>query len=90
MRTSGVVIGVSQTFEYMKRMQDRIIDFIVTHSGITGEGYKNLMLDTDQIANDVGTVLFGKNAVECGLIDNVGTLREALDCLYELILEGNR
>ncbi len=85
MRTSGVVIGVSQTFEYMQRMQDRIIDFIVRNSGISYDGYKNLMLTTDQIANDVGTVLFGEKAVECGLIDRVGTLSEALDALYELI-----
>lgn len=85
MRTNGVVIGVSQTFEYMKRMQDRIIDFIVRHSQMEYDVYKNMMLTTDQIANDVGTVLFGEKAVECGLIDRVGTLRDALDNLYGLI-----
>ncbi len=85
MRTNGEVIGVSQTFEYMKRMQDRIIDFIVHHSGISYDGYKNMMLTTDEIANDVGSVLFGERAVECGLIDRVGTLSDALDTLYELI-----
>lgn len=85
MRTTGVVIGVSQTFEYMKRMQDRIIDFIVHHSKIKYDDYKNMMLTTDEIANDVGSVLFGEKAVECGLIDRVGTLHEAIDSLYGLI-----
>ena len=85
MRTTGVVIGVSQTFQYMMRMQDRIIDFIDRHSKIGFEEYKRLMLATDEIANDVGTVLFGEKAVECGLIDNVGTLSDALLSLYDLI-----
>lgn len=85
MRTNGMVIGVSQSFEYMKRMQNCITDFVVEHSNITEEKYKELMLATDRIANDVGTVLFGKNAVDCGLIDYVGTLRDALDSLGELI-----
>lgn len=85
MRTNGEVIGVSQSFEYMKRMQDRIIDFIVRNSRISAEEYKKLMLTTDEIANDVGSVLFGKKAVECGLIDHVGSLSDALDCLYEKI-----
>lgn len=87
MRTSGVVIGVSQSFEYMKKMQNSITEFVERNSKITAEEYKKLMLATDQIANDVGTVLFGKNAVECGLIDKVGTLRDALDCLYGLIAQ---
>lgn len=85
MRTNGVVIGVSQSFEYMKRMQDRITEFIVGHSNIDCETFKKLMLTTDEIANDVGSVLFGEKAVECGLIDRVGTLSEAMDTLYELI-----
>lgn len=85
MRTNGVVIGVSQSFEYMKRMQDRITEFIVTHSNIEYEAYKKLMLTTDEIANDVGSVLFGEKAVECGVIDRVGTLSDAMDTLYGLI-----
>lgn len=85
MRTNGVVIGVSQSFEYMKRMQDRIIDFIVRNSKIEYEAYKKLMLTTDEIANDVGSVLFGEKAVECGVIDRVGTLSDAMDTLYGLI-----
>lgn len=90
MRTNGVVIGVSQTFEYMKRMQDRIIDFIVRNSAIDADGYKSLMLATDRIANDVGTVLFGEKAVECGLIDRCGTLSDALGALYDLISERKK
>ncbi len=85
MRTSGTVIGVEQTFEYMKRMQDRIIEFIVRHSKVEYDTYKNMMLTTDQIANDVGTVLFGEKAVECGLIDKTGTLCDAMNVLYGLI-----
>ncbi len=85
MRTNGVVIGVSQSFEYMKRMQDRIIDFIVRNSEITYDAYKELMLTTDEIANDVGSVLFGEKAVECGVIDRVGALSDAMDTLYGLI-----
>jgi ATP-dependent protease ClpP protease subunit len=85
MRTNGLVIGVSQSFEYMKRMQSCITDFVVRNSKISEDEYKKLMLETDQIANDVGTVLFGEKAVECGLMDRVGSLRDALDCLYQLI-----
>ena len=85
MRTNGVVIGVSQSFEYMKRMQDRITDFIVRNSKIDNETYKKLMLTTDEIANDVGSVLFGEKAVEYGVIDRVGSLSEAMDALYSLI-----
>ncbi len=87
MRTNGTVIGVEQTFEYMKRMQDRIIDFIVRNSGVEYDTYKNMMLTTDQIANDVGTVLFGEKAVECGLIDKTGSLSDAMNTLYKLIGE---
>lgn len=85
MRTNGVVIGVSQSFDYMMRMQDRIIDFIVRNSKIDYETYKKLMLTTDEIANDVGSILFGEKAVECGVIDRVGSLSDAMDTLYGLI-----
>ncbi len=85
MRTTGMVIGVEQAFRYMEKMQDRIIEFIVRNSGISYDSYKNMMLTTDEIANDVGSILFGEKAVECGLIDRVGTLSEALDTLYDLI-----
>lgn len=84
-RLNGVIIGVMQTFEHFRRMENGIMDFIVANSNITAEKYKQLMLATDQIANDVGTVLFGESAVECGLINEVGGLRNALEKLYELI-----
>lgn len=87
MRINGVVIGVSQTFKYLSKMQDRIIEFIVRNSRIEYDKFKQLMLSTDEIANDVGTVLFGEQAVECGLIDSVGGIKEALASLYELIAE---
>lgn len=85
MRITGVVIGVMQTFQYLTKMQDRIIDFIVRNSRIDYDTFKKLMLTTDEIANDVGSVLFGEQAVECGLIDAVGSLSDALDALYGLI-----
>lgn len=85
MRISGVVIGVMQTFRYLTKMQDRIIDFIVRNSRIEYDTFKKLMLTTDEIANDVGSVLFGEQAVECGLIDSVGGLQDALNALYDMI-----
>ncbi|HIT84651.1 MAG TPA: ATP-dependent Clp protease proteolytic subunit [Candidatus Ornithomonoglobus intestinigallinarum] len=84
-RTSGLVIGVIQTFKYFEKMQERIIDFVVGNSKISRGEFKRLMLTTDDIANDVGTVLFAKHAVECGLIDSMGGLSDALAKMYELI-----
>ena len=85
LRINGLVIGVMQTFDYFRKMQNRITDFITNHSKIQKADLHRLMLDTDEMANDVGTILFGKNAVECGLIDSIGTLSDALEKLYELI-----
>jgi len=85
LRMSGVVIGVMQTFQYFERMQERIIDFVVNNSKVSHDSFKRLMLATDEIANDVGTILFAKQAVECGLIDSMGGLSHALGKLYELI-----
>ncbi len=85
MRINGVVIGVTQTFRYLSKMQDRIIDFIVRNSKTDYDTFRKMMLATDEIANDVGTVLFGEQAVECGLIDSVGGLSDALSALYSLI-----
>ena len=82
-RTTGTVICVPQSFDYLKRMQDRIIEFIVGHSGVREEYIRGLMLKTDQLANDVGSVLDGFQAVECGLIDSVGGLSDALAWLRE-------
>ena len=87
LRMSGVVIGVMQTFQYFQRMQDRIIEFVVSNSNITYECFKELMLTTDEIANDVGSILFAEKAVECGLINSIGGLSDALEKMYELIAE---
>ena len=84
-RMNGFVIGVSQTFEYFKKMQERINEFIVRTSNIKQETLEKFMLQTDDLLNDVGTMLIGKQAVDCGLIDEVGGIHEALDKLNELI-----
>ncbi|AGF55122.1 MULTISPECIES: ClpP family protease [Clostridium] len=84
-RMNGFVIGVSQTFEYFKKMQERINDFIVRTSKIKLETLQEFMLKTNDLLNDVGTMLVGKQAVDCGLIDEVGGVHEALDKLNELI-----
>lgn len=84
-RMNGMVIGVAQTFEYFERIQERILNFIVSHSKIEKEKLKNLMLNTTQLAKDVGSILVGKEAVDNGLIDEVGGIKEALDKLYEMI-----
>ena len=84
-RMSGVVIGVMQTFQYFEKMQDRITDFVVNNSNISRQEYRKLMLTTDDLANDAGTVLFAGRAVSCGLIDSMGGLSDALEKIYELI-----
>lgn len=84
-RTSGLVINVPQTFEYFSRMQERVVQFVVKNSGITKEKLEELMFKTGEIANDVGSVLFGKDAVSCGLIDSLGGLSDCMECLYEMI-----
>ena len=85
LRMNGVVIGVMQTFQYFQNMQDRIIDFVVSNSNISYDKFKQLMFTTDEIANDVGSILFAKKAVEYGLINEMGGLKDALEKMYELI-----
>ena len=84
-RLNGMVIGVPQTYEYFDKMQERVVQFVCKKSKITPEKFKELMLKTGELANDVGTVLFGEEATKIGLIDSIGGLSEALDKLYELI-----
>jgi ATP-dependent protease ClpP protease subunit len=86
-RMSGLVIGVPQTFEYFDRMQERVVQFVTRNSNISREKFKELMLKTGELANDVGTVLFGIDAVENGLIDELGGVSDALKKLYEMIKE---
>ncbi|SEF46172.1 ATP-dependent protease ClpP, protease subunit [Caloramator fervidus] len=84
-RMNGLVIGVPQTFEYFSKMQDRILSFIVRNSKITKERLMEMMLQTDELLNDTGTILIGKQAVEEGLIDEVGGISQAIKKLREMI-----
>lgn len=84
-RMNGFVIGVAQTFNYFKKMQERINNFIVRTSHIDKETLEQMMLRSDELLNDVGTILIGNQAVECGLIDEVGGITQALNKLNELI-----
>ena len=84
MRTTGLVVGVPQTFFYFSKMQDRIIDFISSHSKISKEKLEELMMATDQIATDVGSIIDGKEAVKLGLIDEIGGLSDALEALRKM------
>lgn len=87
-RISGTVIGAPQTYRSFQDMQDRIVSFICTHSRIREDRLRELMMRPDQMANDVGTVIEGREAVELGLIDRVGGLDAALDCLRKMIREN--
>ncbi len=87
-RISGTVIGVPQTYYYFERMQDRIIEFVRTHSNMTEEAFRSLLMRTDQIATDVGSIVDGQEAVKLGLIDHVGGLSDALGELRTMIKEN--
>lgn len=80
-RINGLVIGAPQTYEYLAGMQERIVSFVTAHSRISRRDYTCLMSDTRKLANDVGTILSGEEAVQCGLIDQIGTLSDALEYL---------
>lgn len=84
-RMNGTVIGVTQTFEYFEKIQDRIIKFVVDHSNIDYASFKNLMLDTNQLAKDVGSILVGEETVKKGIINEVGGIKEALGKINEMI-----
>lgn len=84
-RLSGTVIGVSQTFNYFERIQDRIINFVTRNSHVTREEFTQLMLQTGELAADIGSVIYGEQAVEIGLIDHIGGLSDALACLHGMI-----
>ncbi len=90
-RMSGVIIGVPQTYDFFEKMQRRIVEFVCTHSKIAPEEYRRLMMKTGEIANDCGTVLVGKEVVDCGIIGAVGTYKDACDKIKELagITEDN-
>ena len=89
-RMSGTVIAAPETYRYFERIQERIVDFVAKTSHISAEKFRSLMLDSGDMANDVGTVLYGKQAVEAGLIDRVGTLSDALEALYDMVEQGRK
>ncbi len=83
-RTQGLVLGVPEAFDYLKKMQDRIIRFIVHHSQVKEEYFRDILGRTDTLVNDIGTILEGEEAVACGLIDEIGGIREALASLRKM------
>ncbi|MCM8710638.1 ATP-dependent Clp protease proteolytic subunit [Clostridium sp. SYSU_GA19001] len=88
-RMNGLIIGVPQTFEYFNKMQERIIEFVTRTSNIKRETFFELMLQTDELLNDMGTILIGKQAVEIGLINEVGGISTALEKL-ELLIKAKK
>ena len=89
-RTTGLVLGVSQSFDYLNKMQDRIIKFIVDHSNVKEEVFRELISRTDVLVNDIGSILNGKEAKEHGIIDEVGGVSDALDYLKRRKNEKNQ
>lgn len=84
-RLNGLVIGVPQTFYYFERIQERILQFVTANSNVKREAFTKLMLQTGELAADVGSVIYGEEAVELGLIDRIGGLSDALECLHKMI-----
>ena len=84
-RMTGTVIASPQTYHYFDRLQERIVKFVAGNSHISEETFRELMLSHEDMANDVGSVVYGEQAVELGIIDQIGTLHEALTCLYDMI-----
>ena len=84
-RTCGVVVGSPVTYHYFQRIQEQITDFVTANSGITREKFTEYMMATGQIATDVGTIVYGKEAVQSGLIDRLGGLHDALEALHRMI-----
>ena len=84
-RMTGIVVGAPQTFRYFQRIQEQIADFVTTNSGISREDFEHYMMATGEMATDVGTILYGKEAVNSGLIDHLGGLSDALAALHQMI-----
>ena len=87
-RLSGMVIGVPQTYEYLDKMQDRVVHFVVANSRISQDRYRELMFRTGELARDVGTILVGRDAVREGLIHEVGGMDRAMASLRDMIRDG--
>lgn len=86
-RMTGMVIGVAQTYDYFEMIQNRILSFVSNHSAIAYDQLKDLMLNTKMLTKDIGTILVGEEAVDYGIIDAVGGIKEALEKLYDMIEE---
>ena len=84
-RMTGLVVGAPQTFRYFERIQEQIADFVTTNSRVARERFLELMMRTGELATDVGTIVYGKEAVQIGLIDELGGLSDALQCLHRMI-----
>ena len=89
-RISGTVIGAPQTYHYFDRIQDQIVEFVCKNSRVDREVFMRLMLATDELATDVGSVVYGDQAVSIGLIDRLGGLSDALSCLHRMIEKQNK
>ncbi len=89
-RISGTVIGAPQTYHYFDRIQDQIVEFVCKNSKVDREEFMHLMLTTDELATDVGSVVYGDQAVSIGLIDRLGGLSDALSCLHRMIEKQNK
>ena len=84
-RMTGLVVGAPQTFRYFQRIQEQIADFVTANSRISREDFEHYMMATGEMATDVGTILYGKEAVSSGLIDKLGGLNDALSTLHKMI-----
>lgn len=84
-RMTGLVVGAPQTIRYFNRIQEQIVDFVESNSHISRKVFQGYMMATGDMATDVGTILYGREAVSCGLIDHLGGLRDALKCLHRMI-----
>ena len=89
-RMNGTVVGAPATYQYFNRIQAQIVDFVAANSKISKKRFVDYMMATGELATDVGTVLYGKEAVDCGLIEQLGSLSEALDCLHAVIRENRQ
>ena len=84
-RMTGLVVGAPQTFRYFQRIQEQIAEFVTANSRISKKDFEKFMMATGEMATDVGTILYGREAVASGLIDRLGTLSDALEALYGMI-----
>ena len=89
-RMTGLVVGAPQTFRYFQRIQEQIADFVTTNSKISREKFEHYMMATGEMATDVGTILYGKEAVHSGLIDQLGGLNDALTALHRMIEQNKQ